>query len=78
MAIPIKAGVASPAGVGASAKPNTLADMFANQMGFGPKIPDPRSDVMATVGAIPQMEPDQSAPRGIPLMDTDGAVIRSE
>lgn len=37
-------------------------------------IPDPRADIMATIGSVPEQRPDQSIPRGIPVLESGSSI----
>lgn len=37
-------------------------------------IPDPRADVMATVGAVPEMQPNPEVERGIPVLESSSTI----
>jgi len=69
MAINVTTRVAPRAGAGSA------LDLFQNFTQNSPAaIPDPRADVMATVGAIPRQEPDPSIERGIPVLESQSTI----
>lgn len=71
MAVNITPRVASRAPAGAP----TAMDLFNAATKSSPAlIPDPRADVMATVGAIPTQSPDPNVPRGIPMLESQSTI----
>lgn len=69
MAIPVNTRVA-PLGGGSVTSAKQLSDMFSNSMGYSAtRVPDPRSDVMESIGQVPVMEPSPDVERGIPVLE---------
>jgi len=68
MAIPLNTKVA-PLGGGSVTSAKQLSDMFSNSLGYSAtRAPDPRSDVMQSIGQIPTMQP-ADIERGIPMLE---------
>lgn len=76
MAIPLNTKVA-PLGGGSVTSAKQLSDMFSNSLGYSAtRAPDPRSDVMQSIGQIPTMQP-ADIERGIPMLE-NSMPIQSE
>lgn len=68
MAVNVNTKVA-PLGTGVTPSVKDMSDFLSNRMGYSAtRVPDPRSDVMESIGQVPVMTPDPSAERGIPVL----------
>jgi len=76
MALNINTKVA-PLGGGSVTSAKSLSDMFSSNLGYAAtRVPDPRSDVMQSIGEIPTIQPSPDVERGMPVLE-GGATIET-